>query len=225
MNAAAQASKIKNPEQLNYRLLLQLLRDYDAKEAVSENAVLDLLNYVADMLVGHPRTGRQTDAHLEQFLAHTVDVSRITSVHRLFVHRLPQRTRFDTCGIQSYAHCLHVIIRLAVGNCSRSGVGNTCGTSYGTGYHLLVSIFLTFYFQVRVESGCTEPEVGVIFRSRVTVHCHTLYILQQFHVQLLHMAVMGNMLVEDGHLASAYAGADVAHAVVVAYGLVLVVGV
>ena len=90
--------------------LLQLLRDYDAKEAVSENAVLDLLNYVADMLVGHPRTGRQTDAHLEQFLAHTVDVSRITSVHRLFVHRLPQRTRFDTCGIQSYAHCLHVII-------------------------------------------------------------------------------------------------------------------
>ena len=84
MNAAAQASKIKNPEQLNYRLLLQLLRDYDAKEAVSENAVLDLLNYVADMLVGHPRTGRQTDAHLEQFLAHTVDVSRITSVHRLF---------------------------------------------------------------------------------------------------------------------------------------------
>lgn len=55
LNAAAQASKIKNPEQLNYRLLLQLLRDYDAKEAVSENAVLDLLNYVADMLVGHPR--------------------------------------------------------------------------------------------------------------------------------------------------------------------------
>ncbi len=39
------------------------------------------------------------------------------------------------------------------------------------------------------------------------------------------MAVVGDVVVGDGHLSAAYACADVAHAVVVAYCFVLVVGV
>ena len=57
------------------------------------------------------------------------------------------------------------------------------------------------------------------------MHGDAVHILEQLLIERLYVAVVGDVLVGDGHLPAAYACADVAHAVVVAYCLVLVVWV
>ena len=48
-------------------------------------------------------------------------------------------------------------------------------------------------------------------------------VFQQLAVERLDVAVVGDMVVDDSHLAAADACADVRHSVVVAYGLMLVI--
>ena len=62
-------------------------------------------------------------------------------------------------------------------------------------------------------------------RSGVLVQRDAVDAAQQLAIHGLHMAVVGQVLIYDSHLAAPYAGAYIAHAIVVAYLLVLVVGV
>ena len=57
------------------------------------------------------------------------------------------------------------------------------------------------------------------------MHPESLYVGEQFAIERLHVVMVGDVLVEDGHLATADAGADVGHAVVVADCLMLVIWV
>lgn len=69
------------------------------------------------MVVGYPGTGGETDADFEKGLADAVDVGGIVAVDGLLVHRFPQGTRFNVCGVESHTHCLYVVVGLAVGDC------------------------------------------------------------------------------------------------------------
>ena len=198
---------------------------------------LDCLDDVADVVVGDVRSGREAEAYGEERLADTVDVCGRITVDRLFVHRLPERTRLDAGGVEGQAHRLHVGVGLAVGHGGGGGMGHAGGSSDGARYHLFICVLLPLYLQVRVERACAEPEVGVEYSvcrlmpgdvrivcgGGIAVHRYSLHVLQQFAVELLHVPVVGDMVVDHRHLSAAYAGADVAHAVVVADVLVLVV--
>ena len=73
----------------------------------------DAVHDVAGILVGDAGTARQAEAHLEEGLAHAVEVGRAVRVHRLAVHRLPQRAGLDAQGVQADAQGLHVGVRQA----------------------------------------------------------------------------------------------------------------
>lgn len=57
------------------------------------------------------------------------------------------------------------------------------------------------------------------------MHGHALNILQQLTIKFLHVLVVGYVVIDHGHLSAAYAGAYVRHAVVIAYVLMLIVGI
>ena len=88
-----------------------------------------------------------------------------------------------------------------------------------------VGVLLSLYFQRGVEGHGAEPEVGVIARRGVLVQGHSPDTVEQFFVQGLNVLVVRDVVVDHGHLAAADAGADVGHAVVVAYVSVLIVGI
>ena len=83
---------------------------------LSYDCGLDLLCDVAHIVVGDPRTGRQTDAYLEKIFRHAVDVSRIGGVDGLAVHRFPEGTGLDVGLVEGHAECLDVGVGLAVGH-------------------------------------------------------------------------------------------------------------
>ncbi len=79
--------------------------------------------------------------------------------------------------------------------------------------------------EVGVNRDCREPEVGVGMAVGVAVKVNAGYGSEELGIEGRETSVMGYVLFEDGHLAASYAGADVAHAVVVADVLVLIVGI
>ena len=188
-----------------------------------QDAILDILYYVADVFVGDPGTGGEADADFEERFADAVDVGGIVLVDGLLVHRLPEGARLDVCGIESHAHCLYVIAGLTVGDCRRGGVGYARSSINSSGDDLLVGVLLSFDFQFGVERSCAEPEVGVVFRSEVGVHCDALDILEQFLIECLDVLVVGDVFIYNRHLTTADASADVANAIVVANGFVLII--
>ena len=100
-----------------------------------------------------------------------------------------------------------------------------CRTTYGTGYNLAVGVLLTLDLQVGVECCSTEPEIGIVTVRRVTMHLDAGDILEQFTIKFLHMLVVGDVVVNDSHLPPADSGTDVAHTIVVADVLVLIIRV
>ena len=185
----------------------------------------DAVHDVAGILVGDAGAARQAEAHLEEGLAHAVEVGRAVRIHRLAVHRLPQRTGLDAQGVQADAQGLHVGVRLAV-RVGRVGcVGHAGGASYSSLYGVAVGILLTFDAQPRVDGHSVQPIVAVVSLIRVLVEGDAVHVLQQLPVQGTHMLVVGDVSVRNRHLAPADTRADVRHAVVVADALVLVVGI
>ena len=144
----------------------------------------------ADVDIADPGAGGEADAALEERLADAVEVGGVVAVDRLAVHRLPERT-------------------LAVGHGLRRRVRHTCRATDSTLHYLTVGVLLTLYPQILVESRRAEPEVGVEAGRRSRVHRDAGDIGQQFLIELLHVAMMGDMLVGDRHLAAAYARANV----------------
>ena len=163
----------------------------------------------ADVDIADPGAGGEADAALEERLADAVDVGGIGAIDGLAVHRLPERTALYAGLVQSHAQRLHIGVRLAVGHSRRRRMRHTCRAADSTLDHLTVGVLLTLYPQILVEERRAEPEVGVEAGRRRLVHRDAGDIGQQFLIELLHVAMMGDMLVGDRHLAAAYARANV----------------
>lgn len=118
-----------------------------------QDAILDILYYVADVFVGDPGTGGEADADFEERFADAVDVGGIVLVDGLLVHRLPEGAGFDAGLVERHAQGLDVGVRLAVGVGGRRGVGHAGGASDRTGDHLGIGAFLSAHFPVRVDGG------------------------------------------------------------------------
>ena len=71
-----------------------------------QNCCLDLVDDVVDVGVGNPGTCGEADADFEEGFRDAVDVGWCVFVDGLFVHRLPQRARFDAGGVKRQAQCL-----------------------------------------------------------------------------------------------------------------------
>ena len=105
-------------------------------------------------------------------------------------------------------------------------MNNTSSTTHGTCNNLLVSILLTLHFHRWVDCHGAEPIVAVILScGRLGVNLDSRNVLQQLFIEFLHMFVMSNMLVDDGHLAATDTGTNVTHTVVETNLLMLVVGI
>ena len=191
----------------------------------SEDSLTDGGDYVAYVIVCDVWTCGETDAHLEEFLAHAVDVGGGVAVDGLSVHRFPERTRLYVRLVKPYTQSLHVVVRLAVGRGCGCRVDDACRPTDRSGDDGFVCVFLTLDPEIRIEGGGAEPEVGVKFRGGIGVHGDTLDIGEQVAIEFLHMAVVGDVVVDYGHLTASDPRADIAHAVVVADLLVLIVGV
>lgn len=82
---------------------------------IQHYAFFDLVDDVADVGVGNPRTSREADADFEEGFRDAVDVGGGVAIDGLFVHRFPQGARFDAGCVESHAECLDVVVGLAVG--------------------------------------------------------------------------------------------------------------
>lgn len=67
---------------------------------------LDVVDNVADMIVGDPWAGGEADAGFEEGLADAIGVGGGVAVDGLLVHGLPQRTQLDADDVQGPSHSL-----------------------------------------------------------------------------------------------------------------------
>ncbi len=141
------------------------------------------------------------------------------------MHRLPEGASLDVGLVEADTQGFHVVVGLTVSRCSCGGMDYAGRAADCAFYNLFVGILLALDFQIWVERRGAEPEVGVALRPRIAVHRYIRHVFKQRFVECLHVYVMGNVVVDYGHLSAADAGADVRHAVVVADGLVLVIRV
>ena len=94
------------------------------------------------------------------------------------MHRLPYRATFYLLTKHEHTQCLHVFVRLTVGSSRVYGVDYTCSTTYGSLNNFLISVLLTLYLHIRIQSGSAKPEVGIIaFVGRLLVDMYTWYVL------------------------------------------------
>ena len=187
--------------------------------------VLDFFDNIADVAVGNPRTAREAKSTGKQAFADAVDVGGRGCVDWLAVHWFPEGAAFDAGGIEGDAHCLDICSGLALGVGAFGLVGDTGRSADGAFNDLGISIFLTLDFQGRVERDGAKPKIGVEPRGWILVEGNAPDIGKQIAIKGLDMVVVIDVLLKDGHLSSPDTGANIAHAVVVADFLVLVIGV
>ena len=184
--------------------------------------LLHTLHNIPHILVLDIRPGGQAHAHLEDFLADAIDVVGGVAVHGLLVHGFPHGAGYDVHGVQAHAQGFDVVVGLAVGG---GGLGSV-DDSGGSGDNGFIGVLLAFHLDIGVKGDGAQPVVAVVLaRSGLAVDGHALDAFQQLFVEFLHVLVMGNMVASHSHLPSANAGTDVTHTVIVAYLLVLIVGV
>lgn len=82
------------------------------------------------------------------------------------------------------------------------GVCDACSSAYRSADDLTVGVLLPPDFQVGVERGGAQPEVGVVLGAGIGVHGNAFDVFQQLFVERLHVAVMVYMLIKDSHLSS-----------------------
>lgn len=111
------------------------------------------------MLVAHPRSGGEADAHFEEGFAHAVSVDWIVAVDGLLVHWLPQWARLDAGGVEGHAESLNVVVGLTISSCGLSRVCNTGSAANSAGDYLFVCFLLAFDAELGVERGRAEPEI------------------------------------------------------------------
>ncbi len=186
-----------------------------ARDALREKGVLlldcgaDCGGDVAEVVVGHPRAGGEAEAGAEEGLADAVGVRRGGGVDGLAVHRFPEGSRLDACGVEGGAHCLDVCVWLAVGGGRCGGVGHSRCTADGAREYCGVCLVLPPDPEGGVDCYGAEPEVGAVAGRWVVVEGYAGDSGEQAAVLLLHVAVVGDVVVEDGHLPAPDSGADV----------------
>ena len=94
------------------------------------NSFLYTLHNIPNIFIRHIRTYRQAEPDLEQVLLHTICINRGTLIHRLLVHRLPNRTTLDLLGKHKHAQRLHILIRLTIRRSAIHRMNYTCCTTY-----------------------------------------------------------------------------------------------
>ena len=58
------------------------------------NGLLNTINDITNVIINYVRSGRQTEAHLEEVGLYFVSICNCISIYRLFVHWFPNRTAF-----------------------------------------------------------------------------------------------------------------------------------
>lgn len=104
-------------------------------------------------------------------------------------------------------------------------MGDSGGTADSSVDGFRVGVLLSLDLQSGVDGDRVEPVVAVVASGGVAVDLDAFDPVEQFAVEVIHMPVVCDVLLEHRHLTAADARADVGHAVVVADFLVLVVRV
>lgn len=105
---------------------------------LSYNRFLNAFYNVVDVIIRDIRTCWQTEANLEDFFFNAICINRSTLIHRLLVHRLPNRTALDLLGKHEHAQSLHILIRLAIRRRAIHRMNHTCSTANSRLEDLLV---------------------------------------------------------------------------------------
>ena len=184
---------------------------------------LDSINDILHVIICHIRPCGEAHANLEQCFAHAVDVSRSILVHRLLVHRLPQRASLNLSLVHDDTQSLHISVGLTIRVGTFSGMYDASGTAHGACHDGLVGVLLAFYANLGIYGHSAEPEVRVVAAVRITMHLDVRHILQHLLIQCLYVLVVCDMVVLHCHLTTADAGTYIAHTVVETCLLVLVV--
>ena len=140
------------------------------------------------------------------------------------MHRLPHRARLHLGGIEPHTHRLHIRIRLAIGGGGRSRVNHARSTAHSARNHHLIRIFLTLHVQRRSKHDGAQPIVGIVVATfRLSVHRDAIHIRQQLLIERLHMLMVRNMLIHNRHLTTTNACTHIAHSIIIADFLVLII--
>ena len=119
------------------------------------------------------------------------------------MHWLPYGTAFYFLGEHEDTEGFYVGVGLAVGGGTFYCLDDSCCSTYGCLDDFLVGILLTLDADLGIDGGSTEPEVGIIARiGRLLVEGDTWNILQELLVEFLYMLVVGDVVIENGHLAT-----------------------
>ena len=100
-----------------------------SKSGTLSDCVLDALHNIPNILIRHIRTCRQAEPDLEQVLLHTICIDRSTLIHRLLVHRLPNRTALHLLTKHKHAQRLHILIRLTIRSSAIHRINHTGSTA------------------------------------------------------------------------------------------------
>ena len=140
-----------------------------SKSGTLSDCLPDALHNIPNILIRHIRTCRQAETDLEQVLLHTICIYRSSRIHRLLVHRLPNRTALNLLGKHEHAQSLHILIRLTIRRRAVHRMNHTCSTANSRLDDLLVSIILTLNMNLRGQRRRTKPEIRIITRIKISI--------------------------------------------------------
>ena len=141
------------------------------------------------------------------------------------MHGFPQWTALDALTVEYKTHSLDIAIRLAVGVNSACGMDHAGSTAHSALDRLLIDRLLALHTQVLVKHNGAEPVVAVAVGVGIGMEGDALHIAEGLGITPGNAVMVGDMVVENRHLATPNAGTDVAHAVVVTNLLVVIIGI
>ena len=102
---------------------------------------------------------------------------------------------------------------------------NTRGTTNGTFHCLTVGVLLTSHMQIPVKQYRVQPIVAVVASGRILMKRDSLHISQQLTIQTAQILMVRYVLIHHRHLAATDTCTNVTHPIIIAYTLMLVVGI
>ena len=114
---------------------------------------------------------------------------------------LPNRTALDFLGEHEDKEGFYVLVGLAIGGGTFYGFDDSGCSTNGCLDDFFVGVLLTLDADVGIDGGCTEPEVGIVARiGWLLVEGDAWNGLQQILLELLHVLVVGDVVIVNGHL-------------------------
>ena len=197
---------------------------------LSNDSLANAIDNIADIVVGDVGTGGETETDFEEGCLYFVGVGGGVLIDGLLVHGLPYGTALNFLVKHKDTEGFDVFVGLAIGGGGFYGFDDTGSTSDGGLDDFLIGVLLPLDMDVGVYGGGTEPIVGIKYRfmgqgvkgNGLLVDVDAGDVGKELFVEGLDVFVVGDVVIKDGHLATADTGAYVGHAVVVAYGGVLI---